>query len=246
MRPIFAKRRNCKFDFLRPFDLNQSTPPVGPLNTVSQTYFSADESLLITTVKGDPTSKKTGFVSVHSVSGASHFGQAHVSAADTRSIVNGTNVLFGFEQIPESDNYFVANPSFGVAIITVDEITETSSILYKQEIPNQKATCWATISLCSNSAYVTDPIVNHIVELSLADASILSILNTTSTNDATGYIDITAAGDYVYALSPGSQSGTEAEVAVPSVCGFKSKSIIQSLNVGEWAGTSAQGLATFP
>lgn len=222
-----------KFDFLRPFDLNQTTPPVGPLNTVSQTYFSADESLLITTVKGDPTNNKTGFVSVYSVSGTSPFSQARVSAADNKSVVNGTNVLFGLQQIPESDNYFVADASFGAAIITLDEITETSSILHKQEIPNQKATCWAAISFRSNSAYVTDPMLNHIVELSLADASILSILNTTSTNDATGYIDITAAGDYVYALAPGSQNGTEAEVAVLSVSDDKSKYIIQSFNVGE-------------
>ncbi|CUM65833.1 uncharacterized protein PRCAT00003482001 [Priceomyces carsonii] len=235
-----------ELDFLRPFDLDQSTPPVGPLNTVSQTYFSTDESLLITTVKGDPAINKTGFVSVYSVFGSSLFSQARVSAADIRSVVNGTGALFGLHQIPESDNYFVADASFGAAIISVNEMNETSRLLFKQEIPKQMATCWAAISSSSNSAFVTDPLVNHIVEMSLTDASILSIINTTNSNDATGYIDIAAAGDYVYALSPGSKSGSDAEIGVLSVSDSQHKSIVQSFKVGEWAGASAQGLAIYP
>src|SRR5689334_17539099 len=47
-------------DGLRPFDLGQTTPPVGPTNTLSQVFFSADESMLFATVKGDPAANKTG------------------------------------------------------------------------------------------------------------------------------------------------------------------------------------------
>ncbi|CUM68081.1 uncharacterized protein PRCAT00005796001 [Priceomyces carsonii] len=235
-----------ELDFLRPFDLDQSTPPVGPLNTVSQTYFSADESLLITSVKGDSAINKTGFVSVYSVVGPSLLSQSRLSAGEIRSVVNGTGALFGLQQIPESDNYFIADASFGAAIISVNEMTQASEILFKQDVPQQMATCWVAISSSSNSAFVTDPLVNHIVEMSLADASIVSVINTTSSNDATGYIDIAAAGDYVYALSPGSKSGSGAEIGVLSVSDSQNKSIIQSLNVNNWAGSSAQGLAIYP
>ncbi|KAF2183559.1 hypothetical protein K469DRAFT_690015 [Zopfia rhizophila CBS 207.26] len=59
-----------EFDALRPLDLGQSDPPVGPTNSVSQTFFSEDESMLFTTVKGDPAANKTGFLSVFPVNGA--------------------------------------------------------------------------------------------------------------------------------------------------------------------------------
>ena len=54
------------FDALRPFDLGQTTPPVGPTNTVSQLFFSEDEKTLYTTVKGDPTVDNVGFLAAFS------------------------------------------------------------------------------------------------------------------------------------------------------------------------------------
>lgn len=174
------------FDFLRSFDLNQPNPPSGPLNTVSQTYFSDDESLLITTVKGDPTANKMGFVSVFSVSGISRYSQARVSAGEIRSALNGTGALFGIQQIPESNNYFIVDAAFGATIVSVDEDKESAYLLHKQSIPDQKTSCWVLISPYSNTAFVTDPLVNHIIEMSLVDASIISTINTTASNDASG------------------------------------------------------------
>lgn len=231
-----------EFDFLRQFDLNQAALPSSPLNTVAETYFSKDETLLITTVKGDPTVNKTGYISAYAVTGGSPYSCARVSAADIRSEVNGTAVLFGFEQIPNTENYFVADASFGAAIIAVNESTQVSTLLHKTEIPGQMATCWAAVSPQTNSAFVTDPLVKHIVEMSLEDASILSITNFTTTNDATGSIDLVATEDYIYALAPGTKNGTDAEVVVVSVA---NKSV-KSFSVGDWAGTSAQGMAVYP
>ena len=50
-------------DDLREFQLGQSTPPVGPTNTVSQVFWSDDESHLLATVKGDPEKGNNGFIS---------------------------------------------------------------------------------------------------------------------------------------------------------------------------------------
>ncbi|CEP59972.1 uncharacterized protein LALA0_S01e00122g [Lachancea lanzarotensis] len=235
-----------KMDFLRSFDLDQEPVPAGPLDTVGQVRFSEDESQLLVTVKGNPAANKTGFLAAFTVGGSCLTGEAKVSAASIESTLNGTVALFGFEQIAQSNRYFVADPAYGVAIVSVDEKTDSSLLLHKQAVPNQMATCWAAISPASNSAFVTDPLVNHIVELSLVDASVISVVNTTSSNDATGYTDLTAAGNFVYALSPGTQENSSAEIAVLSVGEWKNSSIIQSFNLGSMAGSSAQGLAVFP
>lgn len=232
-----------KMDFLRTFDLGQSKIPTGPLNTVSQVIFSDDQSHLLVTVKGDPSLNKTGFLAAFTVSGPCLTGESSVSASRIESPLNDTVALFGLQQIAESNKYFVADPGYGAAIISVDEKTDSSQLLHKQVIADQQATCWVTISPESNSAFVSDPLVNHIVELSLVDASIISVLNTTSANDASGYTDLTASGKFVYALSPGANG---AEIAVLSVGQGQSNSIVQSFNAGSWAGSSSQGLAAFP
>ncbi|SCU89934.1 LAFA_0E21968g1_1 [Lachancea sp. 'fantastica'] len=235
-----------KLDFLRPFDLDQSEIPAGPLDTVSQLKFSDDETKLLVTVKSGPAVNKTGFLAVFPVTGSWLTGEAKVAPSRIESPLNGTVAMFGFTQIGQSNRYFVADPGFGAVIISVDENTDSAQLLHKQVISDQKATCWAAISPVSNSAFVTDPLVNHIVEMSLTDASILSVVNTTSANDATGYIDLAAAGSYVYALSPGAKQGQGAEIAVVSVADGNNKTVSQSFSVGSNAGSSAQGLAIYP
>ncbi|KAK9489474.1 hypothetical protein V1508DRAFT_400815 [Lipomyces doorenjongii] len=232
-----------EMDFLRPFDLGQSTPPVGPTNTVSQTFFSEDESLLLTTVKGDPTANKTGFLSVFPVNPRCDCGPSSLSAKDTRSSPPGTAVLFGSEPIPGGSSVFVVDPSFGAVILSLDEKTRKASLFSKQVIADQKATCWATISPATNSAFVTDPLVNHIVEMSLTDAKIISTVNTTMANANSGLTDLKAAGNFIYALSPGNGT-TEAEVLVLNVAGGKgSAKVIQSFGLNALGvGKSAQGM----
>lgn len=235
-----------KMDFLRDFDLNQSNPPAGPLNTASQVKFSHDETELLVTVKGDPSMNKTGYFAAYTVSGPELTGKSRVSASGIKNKVNGTVAMFGFNQIPQSDNYFVADPGFGAVIVAFDSETEKFELLHKQAIPDQMASCWVAVSPVAGSAFVSDPLVNHIVEMSLEDASILSVVNTTDVNDATGYIDLATAGNQLYALSPGSKKDSGAEIAVLSIAEGQERSVIQSLNLGSWAGSSSQGLALFP
>ncbi|KAK9367938.1 hypothetical protein V1509DRAFT_624856 [Lipomyces kononenkoae] len=213
-----------QMDYLRPFDLNQTTPPVGPFNTVSQTFFSEDESFLFTTVKGDPTVNKT----------------ASISSKGVSSSPPGTAVLFGSEQIPGTSSVFVADPSFGAAILSVDEKTERASLVSKQVIANQQATCWTTISTVTKSAFVTDPGLNRIVEMSLTNASIISAINVT-VPASDGIIDLKAAGNYIYALSAGNQT----EVVVLDISGGQgSGKVIQHLGLDNMeVGKSAQGMA---
>ncbi|KAJ4256922.1 hypothetical protein NW762_009018 [Fusarium torreyae] len=230
------------FDELRPFDLGQTTPPIAPPNTVSQTLFSDDESLLITLVKGNPATNSTGFVSIHPVEGTHTKGnKASVSMTGTRSSPNGTMILFGSEPIPGTSKIFVTDASFGAGIISIDSSTYKSKSLFKTEIEGQMATCWSTISPSTHTAFVADVAVNRLVELSLKDASVVSILDLPG--DDQGLLDIKAAGHFIYALAPNNGS-IEAAVNVVDVSGGPgSAKQIQHFGLSGIAGDRSQGLA---
>jgi hypothetical protein len=194
---------------LRPFALNQSNPPSGPLNTVSQTFFNADSSALITTVKGDPGVNNTGFLSVFPVTNGA------VSMTETRSSPAGTAVLFGTALLPNSNNIFVTDASFGSATLSLDA-KNVASVVAKTSIADQKATCWAAFSDVTGTAFVTDVAVNHLVEVDTATGALIKELQ--SGNGNPGMIDLVSVGNFVYALSPGNGS-VKAAVTVFDVSG---------------------------
>jgi hypothetical protein len=193
---------------LRPFALGQTTPPSGPLNTVSQTFFNADSSALLTTVKGNPGVNNTGFLSVFPVANGA------VSMKETRSSPAGTAVLFGTALL-KNNNIFVTDASFGSATLSLDA-KNIASVVAKTPIADQKATCWAAFSDVTGTAFVTDVAVNHLVEVDTATGTLIKELN--STNGNPGMIDLVSAGNFVYALSPGNAS-VKAAVAVFDVSG---------------------------
>ncbi|KAF2825153.1 hypothetical protein CC86DRAFT_418901 [Ophiobolus disseminans] len=236
-----AGRGLGEMDALRPFDIGQSTPPVGPTNTVSQTFFSNDQSVLFTTVKGNPAVNNTGFLSVFNVV-ANNSGVSALSTKDVRSSPNGTAVLFGSAPIPGRRNsLFVTDASFGAAILSLDRNWQ-ASVSRAQAIEGQAATCWATISGATNSAYVTDVAMNRVVEMSLQDASIISQLDLSANGDP-GLIDLKSAGNFVYALSPGNAT-TAAAVTVLDVSGSQgSMKMAQHFELAGIAGNTAQGMA---
>ncbi|XP_014551659.1 hypothetical protein COCVIDRAFT_30821 [Bipolaris victoriae FI3] len=238
----FSSKGMGRMDGLRPFDLGQTTPPVGPLNTVSQTFFSADEKTLFTTVKGDPTVNNTGFLSAFPIE-AGQGGANKVSTKGMQSSPNGTAVLFGSAiMAKDPSSLFVTDASFGAAVLKVDSAGQ-ATVQGAGTIGGQKATCWATISDSTNSAFVTDVGVNRVVEMSLDNASIIKELDLSANGDP-GLVDLRAAGDFVYALSPGNGT-TNAAITVLDVSGGKgSMKQIQHFDLGRMgAGKSAQGMA---
>jgi hypothetical protein len=243
-----------KMDALRPFDLKQSDPPVGPTNTVSQTFFSEDETMLYTMVKGNPMVNNTGFLSVFPIEGgkannstacgSAMPGTSIVSMKETRSSPNGTAVLFGSQNIPGSNppQIFATDASFGAGILTLDSAM-TATLSAQQALLDQKATCWSTISPLTKTAFVTDVGINRIVEMSLEDASIVSTIDLSkevSSAEDPGLIDLRAAGSFVYALSPG--NGTS--MAAISVVDIVSKKLVQHATLGGiGVGSTAMGMA---
>jgi hypothetical protein len=235
-------------DELRPFDLGQTTPPVGPTNTVSQVFFSANQDTLFATVKGNPAANNTGFFSAFPVTrGGSTCSQgpgkrASVSHIEQRSTPSDTMVLFGSQAVPGTHNVFATDAAFGAAILAVDPRSGRATTVATGRVSGQAATCWVTISPATGTAFVTDVGVNRLVEMSLKDASVLSQLDLSSNGDP-GLIDLRAAGSFIYALSPGNGT-TEAAVTVVDVSGGSGSAIMaQHFGLDGVAGSRAMGMA---
>lgn len=225
-------------DGLREFDIGQTTPPVGPTNTVSQVFFSDDGSTLFSTVKGDPAKNNTGFLAAFPVQASGGNQLAALGQQGTQSSPAGTAVLFGSSTIPGSDNLFVTDASFGGAVLSVDG-KGIGAVEGKAAVDGQAATCWVAISPATNTAFVTDVGVNRLVEMSLADASIQSVTDLSANGDP-GLIDLRAAGQFVYALSPGNGT-TQAAVTVLDALSKKQVQHLQLQCLG--VGKNAQGMA---
>ncbi|KAL8880252.1 MAG: hypothetical protein Q9192_008056 [Flavoplaca navasiana] len=189
------------------FSLNQTTPPVGPFNTVSQVFFNQDETMLITTVKGDPMKNTTGFLSMLPVQ------KNRIGTQDTRSSPPGTQVLCGSTIFPNSNNILATDAAFGAATVSTDG---TPGIVHKTTIEDQSATCWAAVSPMTKTAFMTDIGMDNLVEVDPASGEILQ--NTPLMSQNPGYVDLLVGGKFVYALSPGSMDGSrKAHVAVVDV-----------------------------
>ena len=249
----FTARGLGPMDNLRPFDLGQTTPPVGPTNTISQVFFSEDETTLFTTVKGDPVANNTGFLSaflveerrrsVHGSRGRARKSGPRLSRDEQRSSPEGTAVLFGSAIIPGSSSIFATDASFGAAVLAVDPDTDAAALQASQAIDGQAATCWVTISTLTNTAFVTDVGVNRLVEMKLDDASIVGQTDLSQTG-APGLIDLRAAGSFIYALAPGN-ADIPAGVSVLDVSGGPgSAHLVQHFDISRLgAGATSMGMA---
>ncbi|KAK6829411.1 hypothetical protein PG989_005815 [Apiospora arundinis] len=223
-------------DTLRPFNLGQSTPPVGPTNTVSQVFFSRDQRTLFATVKGDPTKNNTGFVARFAVADAGGCGGAIVAQKGATASPAGTAVLFGAATIPGSQDIFATDASFGAAVLSMQDANAVA-VKGKGIVDGQKATCWATVSPATKSAFVTDVGTNRLVEMSVANAKIMGQVDLSANGDP-GLIDLMAGGDFIYALSPGNGSTPTAITVIDAM----KKTQVQHFQVGS-AGKNSMGLA---
>ncbi|KAI1132284.1 hypothetical protein F5Y10DRAFT_231398 [Nemania abortiva] len=245
--PFSSKTGLGSMDGLRGVALGQTTPPVGPTNTISHAFFSEDESTLITMVKGDPATNKTGFVSmlpIQQKSSCRKGARASFAAAqkDLRSTPNGTAVLFGSQVISGTDTVFASDASFGAAVLKVDLKAGVASTVAAQAIEGQSATCWTAIAPATGTAFVTDVGVPRIVEMSTKDASIISMLDLADTG-ASGFIDLKAAGAFLYALAPGNGTVDPMIVVMDISGGPATAKPIQMFDLKGMSGFNSQGLA---
>ncbi|EHK48946.1 hypothetical protein TRIATDRAFT_280963 [Trichoderma atroviride IMI 206040] len=233
----FSSKGLGKMDQLRPVGLNQTTPPVGPPNTIGQVFFSEDEETLYTTVKGNPATNTTGTLGVFAVEQpCDGRGAVAVSQEGKLNVLDQTAVLFGAAPLPDSQ-ILSSDAAFGAVMLSVDTETGTASVKNVIDVAGQKATCWATLSPETNTVFLADAGFDRFVELSSTDGSIKSTTNL-NTGDP-GINDLKAAGSFIYALSPGNAT------VAPAVTVFDvvSKKVAQHYQLkGSFATNKVQGL----
>lgn len=208
------------FDALRSLPLGQSNPPTGPTNGIAQVFFNQDSTSLITIVKGNGTMPDTGFIAVYPVQ------NGVPSMTPQKSVPADTAVLFGSANIPGTDNILVSDAAFGYVILAQSDL---STPLAVTNITDQKATCWATVSTLTGTGFVDDVLVSHLVELDLTTGAIVSDVD--SGNNGQGMIDLTAAGQRIYALSPGNGTVNGAVTVFDISGGRGSVKSIQNLEI---------------
>ncbi|KAI1172537.1 hypothetical protein F4777DRAFT_561360 [Nemania sp. FL0916] len=237
-----------RMDSIRGVALNQTTPPLGPTNTISHAFFSEDESALLTMVKGDPATNKTGFVSVLPINQKrSCRGGAGVFTAaqkDVRTTPKGTGVLFGSQIIPGTSKVFSTDASFGAALLDVDLKTGRAKTLNTQIIEGQSATCWSAFAPATGTVFVTDVSVPRIIEMSAENASIVAMTQLADTG-ASGFIDLKVSGEFLYALAPGNGTVEPMILVMDLSGGPATAKPIQQFSLEGMAGFNAQGMAIF-
>ena len=220
------------FDALRSLPLGQSNPPTGPTNGIAQVFFNQDSTSLITIVKGNGTMPDTGFVAVYPVQ------NGVPSTMPQRSVPTDTAVMFGSTNIPGTDNILVSDAAFGFVILAQSDLSTPLAIT---NITDQKATCWATVSTLTGTGFVDDVLVSHLVELDLTTGAIVSDIE--SGNNGQGMIDLMAAGQHIYALSPGNGTVNGAVTVFDVSGGRGSVKPIQNLEIPGIT-RFAEGMAT--
>lgn len=234
----FSSKGLGQMDQLRPVGLNQTTPPVGPPNTIAQVFFSEDEKTVYASVKGDPATNTTGTLGVFAVEQpCDGRGAVAVSQEGKLNHLDETVVLFGATNLKGSSNIIAADAAFGAVMLSVDTASGAASVKNVVDIAGQKATCWAVLSPETNTVFLSDAGADRLVEVSSTDGSIKSVSNL-GTNDP-GFNDLKAAGSFIYALSPGNTTVGPAVTVFDVV----SKKVAQHYQLkGSFATSKVQGV----
>lgn len=132
-------------DFM-PLPLNQTTPPMGPPNTVADIVFNPSESALFVTIKGDGTGK--GHIFAYPVKDG---------AVDPKPVISRPKeLLLDFSLTFLSDSAAViTDPAYGASRLSISS-NFSVSVNNRVEIPGQMASCWSVYSPEFKAVYILD------------------------------------------------------------------------------------------
>ncbi|KAI1371882.1 hypothetical protein F4677DRAFT_434424 [Hypoxylon crocopeplum] len=209
-----------------PLPLKQTTPPVGPTNTVSDILFNPSESALFVTIKGTGTGP--GYVYAYPVSRGKVQNKPRVS----RPAALGVN--FGMSFLGSDVRALVSDPGFGGAFVDVD-CDLNVSISKVINVTGNAATCWTQYSADFDAAYLLDGGSPDIAVLDPVSMKVKSTL--TSPAAGAGKFDSAIGGGYLFTLD-GADSIT--------VYSLKESSVVQTLDLtGFGARQFFQGMAYY-
>jgi hypothetical protein len=211
------------FSVIQSFPLSQTTPPTGPPNTLSQVFYSEDTSTFYLTAKGIPMTTNHGFIAAYPIEGGS------VSSQSTSYSPSALTLPFGAAYIPHTGgNVLISDPSLGGALVHLAP-GKAGSTIAVQNITTQSATCWATYSPTTHTAFFADGGANTLTEVDGHSGVVLR--HFVSGNGNPGNLDLAAKGRFVFALSPGAGAVAVFDVSgsvIRDVVNYKPE--VESLN----------------
>jgi len=139
---------------LRPIPLGQTTPPVGPPNTVSDIVFNPKSTALIATVKGNGMTP--GYIYAYPV-------RPDGSISMTPKISRPAELLidFSISFLGDSSRAIITDPAYGASIVHISPTFEFT-VTKKIPVAGQKAMCWSAYSARYDTAFIFDGGVTNI------------------------------------------------------------------------------------
>ncbi|KAI1500200.1 hypothetical protein F5X99DRAFT_254780 [Biscogniauxia marginata] len=210
---------------------NQTTPPLGPPNTVSDIVFNPEGTALFVSIKGatgavgDP-----GYLYAYRV-----LRDGAVSPAPRVSRPAGLDVNFSLTFLGGGSRAFVSDPGFGGAFVDVadDDLRATTSGVVN--VAGQAASCWSRYSEEFGALYVLDGGVADITVLDPVSMNAKPTLAGPAT--AAGKFDSIVAGEYLYTLD---------RAASITAYSLRQSRVVQTLDLAEFGNRQFfQGLAFY-
>ncbi|KAJ3274057.1 hypothetical protein HDV01_003550 [Terramyces sp. JEL0728] len=148
-------------DTTRPLGFTQTTPPNGPLGTVSDVLFNEDSSEVLVSVKGNPPANFTGFIASYAVQGKA------LSAKPVLNQPKGSVAPFSMSLVPNSNNRVLfTDAGVGFGLVDLQNGAESASNVVP--VQGQGAICWSDFSPRTKNMYMVDIKTSLLTEVNVA------------------------------------------------------------------------------
>ncbi|KAF3929296.1 hypothetical protein AA313_de0207866 [Arthrobotrys entomopaga] len=168
--------------------------------TISDLFFTTDDKNLIVVTKGNKDLNETSTVDVYATT-MSRGKASKVSYTSVCSQIQGSPALYGTIQVSDTE-FFATDGTYGLAKLQFDRDTRKVTLPDSgtEEIDFQSQTSWIAKSDRTNSVYVSDLMLNRIVEFSVEDGN--QTTQQSFLSGQSGNVDLIVGGDFLYTLSP--------------------------------------------
>ncbi|KAJ3316684.1 hypothetical protein HDV06_002989 [Boothiomyces sp. JEL0866] len=221
----------------RPLGFKQTTPPNGPLGTVSDVLFNEDSSEVLVSVKGNPPANFTGFIASYAVQG---------NALSDKPVLNepkGSVAPFSMSLVPNSNNRVLfTDAGVGFGLVDLQQGTESASTVVP--VQGQGAICWSDFSPRTKNMYMVDIKTSLLTEVNVATDgtpnATLVAQHPLSGNTIDFRIASLADKDVAFVNTPGNNS-----VQVVSLDAPGKTTLLQTLDLSTVQGSTSrnQGMA---
>ncbi|KAI5918649.1 hypothetical protein F4810DRAFT_561712 [Camillea tinctor] len=178
---------------------NQTVPPLGPPNTVSDIAFNPEGTALFVSIKGATgVAGDPGYFYAYEVVGGR--GADHGAAINPEARVSRPaelDINFSLTFLGNRDRAFVSDPGFGGAFVEVGRDMK-ARVSLSINVTGQAASCWSQYSERFGAVYVFD---GGVADVTVLDAETMSVRpKLIGPATAGGKFDSVVANEYLYTL----------------------------------------------